>query len=133
MKNRINFRIISLLFMIPLFIYAASFDGLTELATAFKKSDSKTIASYFDTMIEIKISDKEGTYSKSQGEQILKDFFEKNNVIDFHFKHDGASGANNAQYAIGSISTSSGKFRTYIYMKKKGDTFVIQELTIENE
>ena len=133
MKNNFLVKIFLFISVIPLFVFASRLNGLNDLANAFKQSDAKKIVSYFDTMVEIKILEKEGTFSKSQSEQIIKDFFAHNKITDFKFKHDGTASGKNAQYAIGTLTTVNEKFRTYIYMKKKGDTFVIQEFKIENE
>jgi len=117
----------------PLFVMATMIDDLSGIATAIKAGDSKSLAGYFDNTVELKVLNKEGAYSKSQAEAIVKDFFTKNPPKNFTFKFDGPSGGNGAHYAIGTLTTDSGKFRTYVYMKKKDDKFYIQELSFENE
>lgn len=119
--------------IVPFMIFATVVGDLENIATAIKSGDSKSLAAYFDNTVEVKIANKEGAYSKSQAEAIVKDFFAKNPPSAFKFIHDGPSGGNNAHYAIGSLTTNSGKFRTYVYMKKKGEKFYIQELSFENE
>ncbi|MBC8172687.1 MAG: DUF4783 domain-containing protein [Chitinophagales bacterium] len=133
MKNHNKFSSVLLLFAGICSIMAVSLTSLEDIATAIRNNDAKQLASYFDTMVEVKIMDKEGAYSKAQAEQIVKDFFAKNPVKNFVIKHDGPSGGNQAHYAIGALTSGATKYRTYIYMKKKGDTFIIQELSIENE
>lgn len=122
-----------LLLVVPLMIFATRTGDLDNIAAAFKAGNSKALAAYFDNTVEVKIANKEGAYSNSQAEAIVKDFFAKNPPTAFSFKHDGNSGGNTAHYAIGSLVTSKGTFRTYVYLKKSGDKFVIQELKIENE
>lgn len=117
----------------PLMIFATITGDLDNIANAIKTGNSKSLAAYFDNTVEVKIANKEGAYSKSQAEAIVKDFFTKNAPVNFAFKHDGPSGGNNAHYAIGSLKTDKGNFRTYVYMKKIGDKFLIQELSFENE
>lgn len=112
---------------------ATMLSGLDDIAKAFQSGDASRVAGYFDKMVEMNMSGKEGAYSKSQAEQVLKDFFSKNKPIKFEFQHDGASGGNNAYYAIGILKTENSKFRVSLYMKKNDSTFIIQELTIENE
>ncbi len=125
--------LIALMLIAPVFIFAAVAGDLDNISSAIKAGDSKKLAEYFDNTVEVKILNKEGAYSKSQAEAIVKDFFTKNPPKSFSFIHDGPSGGNNAHYAIGSLGTDKGKFRTYVYMKKKADKFYIQELSFENE
>lgn len=121
-----------ILMLAPLLIMARVAGDLDSIAQAIRTGNAKELASYFDTTIEIKINDKEGAYSKAQAEQVIKDFFVKNPPRGFSFLHDGESGGS-AYYAIGSLTTANGKFRTYVYLKKKGTTYLIQELSFENE
>ncbi len=122
-----------IIIILPLTIFATQLGDLDGISQSLRSGNAKSLSEYFDTSVELKILDKEGAYSKAQAEEIVKDFFAKNVPSDFSFIHDGPSGGNNAHYAIGKLTTSNGKFRTYMYMKKKGDTFVIQELSFENE
>lgn len=126
-------KLMTILMVVPFLIFAAVAGDLDSIASAIKSGDSKGLAAYFDNTVEVKIANKEGAYSKSQAEAIVKDFFTKNPPKNFSFIHDGPSGGNNAHYAIGSLTTDKGKFRTYVYLKKKSDKFYIQELSFENE
>ncbi|MBP8753987.1 MAG: DUF4783 domain-containing protein [Chitinophagales bacterium] len=131
MKNHINKNLLVFL-LVPLLIMATTASNLDSIAQAIRTGNAKELASFFDTTIEIKINDKEGAYSKAQAEQVVKDFFLKNPPKGFSFMHDGESGGS-AYYAIGSLTTANGKFRTYVYLKKKGESYLIQELSFENE
>lgn len=128
-KSKIMFTLL----VVPFMIFAAFAGDLDSIASAIKAGDSKALAAYFDNTVEVKIGNKEGAYSKSQAETIVKDFFTKNPPKNFSFKHNGPSGGNNAHYAIGSLVTEKGNFRTYVYLKKKDNKFFIQELSFENE
>jgi hypothetical protein len=74
--------------------------------------------------------DKSNSYSKSQAELVLKDFFATNSVKSFEVLHKGENGG--SQYCIGKLATKAGVYRTTIYMKQKGDQQVLQELRFEN-
>lgn len=58
-------------------IFAAVVSDLDSIASAIKGGDSKELATYFDNTVEVKIANKEGAYSKSQAEAIVKDFLQK--------------------------------------------------------
>ncbi len=133
MKNKLKTHIIIILLVVPVMIFGTRLSDLDNISSAIKAGNSKSLAVYFDNTVEVKILNKEGAYSKSQAEAIVKDFFAKNPPKSFSFIHDGPSGGNNAHYAIGSLASDKGKFRTYVYMKKVNDKFLIQELSFENE
>ncbi len=105
---------------------------LGQITTAIKAGNAKDLASYFDASLEITILEQEGSYSKSQAEAVVKNFFAKNVPSDFQIIHKGDSGGN-SKYAIGKLQTSNGTFRTYIYVKQKGTQQLIQQLRFERE
>jgi Domain of unknown function (DUF4783) len=104
--------------------------GIDEVVIAMKNGNASVIAKYFDNNVEISMPDKSNSYSKSQAELVLKDFFVNNPVKGFDVIHKGENAG--SQYCIGTLQTKNGSFRTTIYMKQKGDVQVLQELRFEN-
>lgn len=104
--------------------------GIEEVITAMQSGNAAQIAKFFDSSVEITMSDKSNSYSKSQAEMILKDFFATNIVKSFEVLHKGENAG--SEYCIGRLTTKGGVFRTTIYMKQKGDQQVVQELRFEN-
>ena len=104
---------------------------LERISLAIQTGNSKELAKYFDSTVEITIGEKEETYSKAQAEMVLKDFFTKNKPASFKMIHNGSS--QGSQYGIGTLITDKGAFRTYIYLKQKGESVFIQEIRFENE
>jgi hypothetical protein len=121
------------LLVAPLLIMAVAVSDLESIATAIRSGNAKALSVHFDTMVELKAGDKEGTYSKAQAEQIMKDFFGQFPPKSFTFVHDGPSTGNNSSYAIGKYVSGTKQFRTSVYLRKKGDKMFIQELSFENE
>ena len=64
--------------IVPIMIFAIKAGDLENIAAAISSGNSKELATYFDNTVEVKIANKEGAYSKSQAEAIIKDFFTKN-------------------------------------------------------
>ena len=96
-----------------------------------KTGNSSEIAKFFDNTVEINMPEKSNSYSKSQAELVLKDFFNSNTVKTFEIIHKGENSG--SQYCIGTLITKNGSFRTTIFMKQKGDKQVLQEITFENK
>ena len=107
-------------------------DIFNNISFSLKNSDAKGISDYFDSSIELTILDKEGIYSKTQAELMVKNFFEKVGPKAFEIKHKGTSGTNDL-YAIGMLQGSSGNYRTFISMKRKNGKSFIQELRFEKD
>ena len=100
-----------------------------ELSLAFKTGDVEKLSDYLNNTIELVILDKEDFYTRKVAENILRDFFNKNKVLDFIIKHQG--GKNDASFAIGDLRTSDGSFRVYFLMKKVDSKPLIHQLRIE--
>lgn len=117
-----------------IFVFLSSFFallvGIDDVITAMKTGNSAMVAKYFDTTVEINMPEKSNSYSKSQAELVLKDFFTSNPVKSFEILHKGENAG--SQYCIGILNTKNGAYRTTIFMKQKGDVQVLQELRFEN-
>ena len=104
--------------------------GIDEVIAAMRSGNSGLVAKHFDNMVDISMPDKTNSYSKSQGESVLKDFFTNNPVKNFEIIHKGENAG--SQFCIGTLITKNGSFRTTIFLKQKGDGQVLQELRFEN-
>jgi len=87
------------------------------------------LSRYLDTRVDIALPDKSDTYSKSQAEMIIRDFFTTNVVRTFQVKHKGENGG--AEFCIGVLQTRNGDYRTTFFMKQKGDKQFLQELRFQ--
>jgi len=101
-----------------------------KITAAIKAGNSKDLSVYFNSNIELTVLDNDGTYSKSQAEIIMKDFFSKNPPQDFTINHNGSS-KDMSQYYIGSYKTKQQTFRIYFLMKPGDEKMLIQQLQIE--
>jgi hypothetical protein len=96
-----------------------------------KTGNSSEIAKFFDNTVEVNMPEKSNSYSKSQAELVLRDFFNTNTVKSFDIIHKGENAG--SQYCIGTLVTKNGSFRTTIFMKQKGARQVLQIITFENK
>ena len=62
-----------------------SFTQVNDVVNALKKGSASQLSKYFDKTVNISLPTKGNTYSKSQAELVLKDFFDNNGVKSFHF------------------------------------------------
>ena len=113
-------------------IISSSFTSasFSQIINAIKTGKSDEVAKYLDSTVEITLPNKSNSYSKSQAELVLHEFFTNNPVKNFEVLHQSENG--NSQYCIGNLSTSTGVFRTTIFIKQKGQKQLVQELRFEN-
>ena len=107
------------------------FSSIDEVIVALKAGNATEIARFFDNTVEINTPDKSGSYSKSQAELVLKDFFSTNTVKGFTLDHKGENSG--SQYCIGTLVTKNATYRTTVFMKLKGDKQVLQTITFEHK
>jgi hypothetical protein len=123
-----------LLTLLPLLLIFSSYSlmaGIADVITAMKAGDAAKLANYFDNNVEISIPARSCSYSKSQAQMVIKDFFATNTVKGFDVIHQGENAG--SQYCIGTLQTANGDFRTTIFMKQKDGAQVVQELRFENK
>jgi hypothetical protein len=126
-----TFKIIALFFLLASVVKAL--DVYDEIANAIRSGDSKQIAVYFGTSVDLTIVNQEDVYSKAQAELIVKDFLSKNTPKTFSILHKGSS-KEGTLYAIGNLSCLNGKtFRTSFFVKMASGKYLIQELRFETE
>ncbi len=105
------------------------FFNIDEVAIAIRSGDVSQLSGYLDNRVDISLPDKSDTYSKSQAEMIIRDFFTTNRVQTFQVKHKGENAG--SEFCIGILKTSTGDFRTTLFMKLKGDRQMLQELRFQ--
>ncbi len=115
------------------FVLLCSFKPLIsidEVVEAMKTGNVAGVAKFFDNTVEITMPDKGSSFSRTQAEIVLRDFFTNNPVKGFDVIHKGEK--NGSQYCIGTLNTKNGAFRTTIYLKQRKDALVLQELRFES-
>lgn len=115
------------------FLFQANAQTPVESVTkALQAGNAAEMAKQFDKVIDITINNEQATYSKSQGEMILKTFFNTHTVTSFTLKHKGSPSDNNSIYVIGDLLTKdSKKYRVYLYFKQKSESLLLQEIRFE--
>lgn len=104
--------------------------GIDEVISALRAGSASEVSKYLDDNIDLTVPDKSDNYSKAQAQLIIKDFFSNNAVKGFDLKHKGDS--KDGHYAIGTLQTSSGNFRTNVFTKVKKGKEVIREIRFQS-
>jgi hypothetical protein len=121
-----------LLKLIALFLITGilvSFTQKEDIVSALKNGNVEKMSKYFDNMVDVSVPGKSNTFSRSQAEMVIKDFFALNKVKNFEVQHSGNNPTSN--FIIGTLTTVSGKFRTTVYMREKSDKQYLQGIEFE--
>lgn len=145
MKQKITFRSISKN-LVVLLIMQLVITGITassvsaqhsqkvkQITEAIHKGNATNLASHFNSTLDLRIPDNEGTYSKKQAQMMMKVFFEKQPPQSFSLEHQGNSN-DGSTYLIGLHKTKAGKkYRVYVLIKNRAGEALIQQLRFEEE
>ena len=107
-----------------------SFDNVDAVVTAIRAGNVSRLSPFFDSRVDISLPNKSDTYSRSQAEMIIGDFFNTNVVQNFKITQQGESGDN--FFCAGLLLTRSGNFRTTLFFKQKGDKQFLQEIHFQS-
>lgn len=99
---------------------------------ALKAGSSKDLVRFFASSVDLKIDGESTSYSKTQAEFILKDFFRKYPPNSFEFVHQGAS-REGLTYAIGKYNHSDGSFRVYLLLKDINGSYLIDTMDFSDD
>ena len=102
-------------------------DVLNDVRTAIKMGSSKELVKHLNNRVDLVIDGDQASYSKTQAEFVLKDFFKKYPPSDFQYIHKGAS-KDGLKYAIGKYSHRGGTFRVVLRSKKFNNKYKIYNL-----
>ena len=104
--------------------------SIDQVIGAMKEGKAGEVGKYMDDNIELTLPDKSNSYSKAQAIEVLKDFFDNNEVKGFELKHKGAQAGD--EFCVGTLQTKSGNYRTTIFMKSKTGKNLIREIRFQS-
>lgn len=104
--------------------------NIDDITLAMRSGNINQLSRYLDTRVDISLPEKSDTYSKSQAEMIIRDFFNTNVVRNFLVKHKGENSG--LEFCIGVLQTRNGDYRTTLFIKQKGDRLLLQELRFQS-
>ncbi len=107
--------------------------SISKITRALGSGDASSLGNYFDRTVDLAVVDREDTYSRAEAIAVVEKFFRTHPPRSFAQVHQGVSRTKDAQYCIGNLSTDSGVFRVYIYLKSSGGQNLIQELRFDEE
>lgn len=100
-----------------------------DLKQAFAKNDARQLANHFANTLVIELPGKSGTYSKSQAQMIVRDFFATHKGTGFSIDHRGQN-RDGSHFFIGTYSTAGQGYRVYMVLQNQQGKMLIHQLNI---
>jgi Domain of unknown function (DUF4783) len=107
-----------------------SFENMDAVVSAIRAGNVNQLSPFFDVRVDISLPDKSDTYSKTQAEMVIGDFFNTNGVQNFKITQQGESGG--TIFCAGLLQTHAGNYRTTLFFKQKGDKHFLQEIRFQS-
>jgi hypothetical protein len=128
--NHLNMkRVAGWLGIFSLFLLSFKPASIDEVATAIRSGNVDRLSVFFDYRVDITLPEKSDTYSKSQAEMIIRDFFKTNIVRNFRVKLQGENAG--LEYCVGVLQTHNGDYRTSLFMRQKGAKLFLEEIRFQ--
>ncbi len=105
----------------------------SSVISAIEAENVSQISNFMDENVEVTVEDEDGSYSKTKATNVIKTFFSKNPPSNCSMIHSGAARDGASYYCIGNLSAGGNKFRIYIFFKKIGSNYLIQEMRFEED
>jgi hypothetical protein len=118
--------------LLPLLTFSQDAKIISEEVTkALRQGNAAEMAKFFGRNVDLTLPGSEGTFSRSQSEVILRNFFSRNTPTSFTVNHDGSS-RDGSVYVIGTYKTRGGQsYRVYFYVKKVSESFFLHQVQFE--
>lgn len=107
-------------------------DPITAAADLLKSNNIHELAKLFAPMVDVTLLNDDNTYTAAQTETKLADFFSKNPVKVVTVVHRVNSNPN-FRFAVLSVTTGGGVYRTAISFKLVNGQFLLNEIRVEAE
>jgi len=103
---------------------------MSDVVNAIRQADASALSGHFHRKLEVSLPpNAEGEYSKDQATFVFKEFFMNHPVSSFSILHRGHS--NDTHYAVGQYTSAKGRFDVNIFIKKRGESFIVEEIRFE--
>lgn len=117
--------------MVP-FLVSGQEETMKEITEYLQTGDADKLATVFNKTVDIGLPGKDNTYSVSQAEMVMKEFFRKYPPKSFTIEQQGFQGEN-SHYSIGYYLTEEKKLQVYTMIRKNDTGWVIHKLKFEEK
>lgn len=117
---------------VSLFVPVSTTDVIDKIAELIRKANTHELAQSFATTVDLTILDNENIYSSAQAEQLLNNFFSKDQPRSVQVLHRISSNSN-YRYGVVMLTTTNGVYRIAFSLRKMEGQFKLTEIRIERK
>lgn len=107
-------------------------DVVAQVKETIKAGSAKELVKYFNQSVDVTLDANTQTYSKTQAEFVLRDFFKQHPPSDFSIVHQGSS-KGGLPYAIGQYKSNTESYRVFIKIKTVSKAQLVHEISFSKE
>jgi hypothetical protein len=130
--NRLKAILIGTVLTLQVFAAIAQNDIIGSIKETLKVGSVKELSKYLNQTIDITVEGKVESYSKSQAEFFLRDFFKQHPPAEVQIIHQGSS-KGGQQFAIFQYKTNSDTFRLFMKIKAVGKDGLLDDIRFTKE
>lgn len=105
---------------------------IEDVKNAIKTGSSKELTKFLNNNVDLTIDGNVESYSKTQAEFALRDFFKNNPPSSFTIVHQGSS-KGGLHFAIGQYLTNNETYRVWMRIKHTDGRYLIHEISFIKE
>jgi hypothetical protein len=133
MKRRSVFQSVGLVLMVLSVSTAWSQSEIFEpIKDVIKAGSAKEMVKFLNQSVDINLEGNVSSYSKTQAEFVLRDFFKKHVPTDFSIVHTGSS-KGGLQFAIGRYVSAGDSYNVLMRVKEVSGVNLIHEISFVKE
>jgi len=102
------------------------------ITAAIRDGNARSLASSFNNMVDLGLPDADNSYSKSQGEIVMRDFFRKTPPEKFEVNQTGKTN-DKSHFAICQYESSGKKYQVSIFLVREANAYYITKIKFEKQ
>ncbi|MDN3203913.1 DUF4783 domain-containing protein [Algoriphagus sediminis] len=102
-------------------------ESIDPIVEALDRGSSSELAQYFDSSIQLNLNGKQGSYSSSQAEQVLKEFFRQNPPNSFAVVYSSQKNSRVNSY-VGNYQSINRLFKVFLKVNEKDNSIRLYSL-----
>jgi len=107
-------------------------DFVENVKDAIKAGSSRECAQFFHENLDVTLEGEMKSYSRTQAEYVLRDFFKEHPPSSFLIVHQGSS-KGGLPYAIGQYESNDDTYRVWMRIKSINSKYLIHEISFIKE
>jgi hypothetical protein len=125
-------------YFLPFFFLLISFsapaqsDIINQVKDAIKAGSAKELAKFLNSTVDVTLEGNVQSYSKAQGEFVLRDFFKQHPPSEVNVIHQGSS-KGGQPFAILQYKSGADTFRLFMKIKSVGNTQYVDDIRFTRE